>query len=114
MFAPPLQPCSSLETNHTLFTNTTSTSGNTNGCSVSMSSQQIKSTLGIILPPNNIKGIIDKTAEFVAKNGLEFEQRVLADRSNGTKFAFLVPGNPYRPYYDAKLLEFQTGEGMIS
>lgn len=76
----------------------------------SLAAQQIKDTVGIIFPPADIRGIIDKTAEFVAKNGPEFEQRVLADRSNGSKFAFLIAGNPYRPYYDAKVAEFQTGE----
>lgn len=68
-------------------------------------------TFGIIFPPPDIRGIVDKTAQFVAKNGPEFEQRVLSDQSNGQKFNFLLPGNPYRAYYDAKVKEFQTGEG---
>lgn len=67
--------------------------------------------MGIILPPPDIRGIIDKTAQFVAKNGPEFEQRVLEDQANAHRFSFLLPTNPYLAYYTAKVKEFQTGEG---
>merc|ERR1712178_518793 len=36
------------------------------------------------------------------------EQRVLREQ-NHTKFAFLLPNNPYRPYYEFKVKEFKTG-----
>lgn len=64
--------------------------------------------VGIIYPPPDIRGVIDKTAQFVAKCGPEFEQRVLREQ-NHTKFAFLLPSNPYRPYYEFKVREFKTG-----
>lgn len=64
--------------------------------------------VGIIYPPPDIRGVIDKTAQFVAKCGPEFEQRVLREQ-NHQKFAFLLPNNPYRPYYDHKVKEFKTG-----
>merc|ERR1712217_226268 len=51
---------------------------------------------------------IDKTAQFVAKCGPEFEQRVLREQ-NHQKFAFLLPNNPYRAYYEHKVKEFKTG-----
>merc|ERR1712187_232636 len=63
---------------------------------------------GLIFPPADIRGVIDKTAQFVAKCGPEFEQRVLREQ-NHTKFAFLLPSNPYRPYYEFKVKEFKTG-----
>mmetsp|Transcript_48393 Transcript_48393/g.135186 ORF Transcript_48393/g.135186 Transcript_48393/m.135186 type:complete len:712 (-) Transcript_48393:121-2256(-) len=66
------------------------------------------SGVGIIYPPPDIRGVIDKTAQFVAKCGPEFEQRVLREQ-NHTKFAFLLPSNPYRPYYEFKVKEFKTG-----
>eukprot|EP00928_Gymnodinium_smaydae_P048402 TRINITY_DN32354_c0_g1_i1.p1 TRINITY_DN32354_c0_g1~~TRINITY_DN32354_c0_g1_i1.p1 ORF type:complete len:722 (+),score=251.36 TRINITY_DN32354_c0_g1_i1:92-2257(+) len=66
------------------------------------------SGLGIIYPPPDIRGVVDKTAQFVAKCGPEFEQRVLREQ-NHTKFAFLLPNNPYRPYYEFKVKEFKTG-----
>merc|ERR1712232_815708 len=64
--------------------------------------------VGVIYPPPDIRGVIDKTAQFVAKCGPEFEQRVLREQ-NHTKFAFLLPSNPYRPYYEHKVKEFKTG-----
>lgn len=64
--------------------------------------------VGLIYPPPDIKGVIDKTAQFVAKCGDSFEQRVLREQ-NHTKFAFLLPNNPYRPYYEHKVREFRTG-----
>merc|ERR1712100_489514 len=64
--------------------------------------------LGIIYPPPDIRGVVDKTAQFVAKCGPEFEQRVLREQNNA-KFAFLLPSNPYRPYYEHKVKEFKTG-----
>jgi len=65
--------------------------------------------VGLIYPPPDIRGVIDKTAQFVAKCGEGFEQRVLREQ-NHTKFAFLLPNNPYRPYYEHKVKEFKTGE----
>eukprot|EP00438_Fugacium_kawagutii_P031750 Skav201266 [mRNA] locus=scaffold1810:12507:24590:+ [translate_table: standard] len=64
--------------------------------------------VGLIYPPPDIRGVIDKTAQFVAKCGEGFEQRVLREQ-NHTKFAFLLPNNPYRPYYEHKVREFKTG-----
>lgn len=65
--------------------------------------------VGLIYPPPDIRGVIDKTAQFVAKCGAEFEQRVLREQ-NHAKFAFLLPNNPYRAYYDNKIKEFETGK----
>merc|ERR1719443_1897933 len=64
--------------------------------------------VGLIYPPPDIRGVIDKTAQFVAKCGPEFEQRVLREQ-NHTKFSFLLPSNPFRPYYENKVKEFKTG-----
>lgn len=63
----------------------------------------------IVFPPPDLRGIIEKTAQFVAKNGVEFEQRVRREQNN-QRFAFLFPSNPYNAYYQLKVREFQTGE----
>jgi len=65
-------------------------------------------TTGIIYPPPDIRGVIDTTAQFVAKHGPEFEQRVLREQSN-TKFAFLQASNPYRAYFDHRVADFKAG-----
>jgi len=60
---------------------------------------------GILQPPPDLKTIIDKTATFVARNGPEFETRILKNEENNAKFAFLQPNDPYQPYYKAKVAE---------
>eukprot|EP00128_Syssomonas_multiformis_P011301 Colp12_sorted_trinity150504_noHs@1176 len=64
---------------------------------------------GIIYPPPAIRNIIDKTAHFVAKNGLDFEVRVREKEANNPKFNFLNVNDPYNGYYVHKVNEFQTG-----
>ncbi|KGG53122.1 hypothetical protein DI09_10p190 [Mitosporidium daphniae] len=53
-------------------------------------------------------GIIDKTALFVARNGLSFETRIVENERGNPKFSFLQITDPYRPYYDAKVVELRT------
>ena len=54
-------------------------------------------------------GIIDKTAQFVARNGPEFEQRILKNEQQNTKFSFLQPNDPFNAYYHAKVKELGGG-----
>lgn len=56
-----------------------------------------------------MRGVIEKTAQFVAKNGAEFESRVLREQS-ATKFGFLLPNNPFHAFYKLKVREYTTGE----
>eukprot|EP00283_Hemiselmis_rufescens_P009358 CAMPEP_0173427322 /NCGR_PEP_ID=MMETSP1357-20121228/6540_1 /TAXON_ID=77926 /ORGANISM="Hemiselmis rufescens, Strain PCC563" /LENGTH=543 /DNA_ID=CAMNT_0014391135 /DNA_START=194 /DNA_END=1821 /DNA_ORIENTATION=+ len=65
--------------------------------------------IGVIQPPPDIKNIVDKTAGFVAKNGPQFEQRILTNERNTSKFGFLQPTSPYWPYYQKKLAEAKAG-----
>lgn len=62
-------------------------------------------TVGVIIPPPDVRVIVDKTAQFVGKNGPEFEQRILASEKNNVKFNFLTPGDPYHAYYREKVDE---------
>ncbi|KAK9807061.1 hypothetical protein WJX72_012308 [[Myrmecia] bisecta] len=63
--------------------------------------------IGVIQPPPDIRAIVDKTANFVAKNGIVFEQRILANEANNAKFNFLRPADPYHAYYRYKVTEGQ-------
>merc|ERR1712187_802832 len=47
----------------------------------------------------DIRAIIDKTAQFVSKNGTTFEQKILAQQSKNAKFNFLKAQDPYHTYY---------------
>lgn len=65
-------------------------------------------TIGIIHPPPDIRNIVDKTAQFVAKNGPEFEKRIIANNANNAKFNFLSSSDPYHAYYEHRLAEFRA------
>lgn len=65
-------------------------------------------TIGIIHPPPDIRSIVDKTSQFVAKNGPEFEKRIIANNAGNVKFNFLYPSDPYHAYYQHRLSEFRA------
>ena len=54
--------------------------------------------------------IVDKTAVFVARNGLEFEARIHKNEQSNPKFNFLKPGDPYHAYYQYKVKEMKEGK----
>lgn len=54
---------------------------------------------------SQLANIIDKLAEFVARNGAEFEQMTKIKQQNNTKFAFLQPGSEFNSYYQYRLME---------
>ncbi|KAL6973414.1 hypothetical protein U1Q18_027595 [Sarracenia purpurea var. burkii] len=65
-------------------------------------------TIGIIHPPPDIRNIVDKTAQFVTKNGPEFEKRIIANNAGNAKFNFLNASDPYHAYYQHRLSEFRA------
>lgn len=65
-------------------------------------------TIGIIHPPPDIRTIVDKTSQFVAKNGPEFEKRIIANNTGNVKFNFLNSSDPYHAYYQHRLAEFRA------
>ncbi|CAN8312206.1 unnamed protein product [Cochlearia groenlandica] len=64
--------------------------------------------IGIIHPPPDIRTIVEKTAQFVSKNGLEFEKRIIASNVKNAKFNFLSGSDPYHGFYQHKLAEFRA------
>lgn len=69
-----------------------------------------KPTIGIIYPPPEVRNIVDRTANFVARNGPEFEDRIRANEADNAKFNFLNPNDPYHAYYAHKLKEFRESD----
>ena len=64
--------------------------------------------IGIVHPPADVRNIVDKTAQFVAKNGPEFENRIIANNAGNVKFNFLNASSPYHAYYQHRLSEFRA------
>uniref|UniRef100_A0A3Q3F3F4 Splicing factor, suppressor of white-apricot homolog n=1 Tax=Labrus bergylta TaxID=56723 RepID=A0A3Q3F3F4_9LABR len=63
----------------------------------------------IIPPPPDIQPVIDKLAEYVARNGLKFEASVRA--KNDPRFDFLQTWNQFNSYYEFKKNYFMHKEG---
>ncbi|MEN2495811.1 MAG: splicing factor 3a, subunit 1, variant 2 [Marteilia pararefringens] len=54
--------------------------------------------IGLIIPPPELKHIIETTAAFVAKNGKKFEEKIKTSKPD-QKFDFLNIESPYHAYY---------------
>lgn len=64
----------------------------------------------IIPPPPDIQPVIDKLAEYVARNGVKFETSVRA--KNDPRFDFLQSWHQYNSYYEFKKHYFMQKEGL--
>lgn len=62
-----------------------------------------------IIPPPDLRNIVDKTAAFVARNGPEFESRIRQTEQANPKFNFLKIGDPYNAYYQFKIRDIREG-----
>ena len=60
-------------------------------------------TVGLIVPPPEIRSIVEKTAQFVARNGENFEHKIRQNESQNPKFNFLKDEDPYHGYYRHKV-----------
>ncbi|XP_077164595.1 splicing factor, suppressor of white-apricot homolog isoform X2 [Paroedura picta] len=72
----------------------------------------IPPAVAIIPPPPDIQPVIDKLAEYVARNGIKFETSVRA--KNDPRFEFLQPWHQYNPYYEFKKRFFLQKEASDS
>ena len=48
---------------------------------------------------STLANVLEKTAEFIAKNGAQMEILMRAKEAGNLKFQFLNPDNPYHPIY---------------
>jgi len=53
----------------------------------------------LVAPPHEIKSIIDKTAEWVSKNGDDFEKKLMVKQEGDPRFNFLRQENIHYAYY---------------
>ncbi|KAI1905019.1 hypothetical protein AGOR_G00011640 [Albula goreensis] len=65
----------------------------------------------IIPPPPDIQPVIDKLAEYVARNGVKFEASVRS--KNDPRFEFLQSWHQYNTYYEFKKHYFMQKEGIV-
>lgn len=60
---------------------------------------EIFPTGGVVYPPPDLRPVIDKTAEFVARNGVAFEAKIREQERLNPKFAFLQADDAYNSYF---------------
>ncbi|KZF20514.1 Surp module [Xylona heveae TC161] len=70
-----------------------------------------KPPAGIVLPPKDIRAILEKTAGYVARNGSVFEDRIREKERTNPKFSFLSIDDAYHPFYAWRLSEIREGRG---
>ena len=68
----------------------------------------------MIVPPPEIRSIVEKTASFVARNGEQFEQKIKQNEMNNSKFNFLKEEDPYHLYYKKKVKDFSEGTATLT
>jgi splicing factor 3A subunit 1 len=82
----------------------------TNGDS-SMGDITSKAPEGTILPPPEARTLIEKTAGYVARNGMQFEEKIREKQAGNSKMSFLLPEDAYHAYYRWRMTEIQAGRG---
>eukprot|EP00079_Xenopus_tropicalis_P014256 XP_004910608.1 PREDICTED: splicing factor, suppressor of white-apricot homolog isoform X1 [Xenopus tropicalis] len=85
---------------------------NNKGAEDSSSASALTPVVAIIPPPPDIQPVIDKLAQYVARNGIKFETSVRA--KNDARFDFLQPWHQYNPYYEFKKHFFMQKEGLLN
>ena len=66
---------------------------------------------GVVLPPREIRSIVEKTAGYVARNGAVFEDRIREKEKHNPKFSFLSANDAFQPFYAWRLNEVREGRG---
>ncbi|KAK7693235.1 hypothetical protein QCA50_002801 [Cerrena zonata] len=87
--------------------------GHTNGdASLDGYPKEPKFASGLILPPPEIKSVIDRTAAFVARsaNPPQFEDKIREGQRHDPKFSFLNSADPYNAYYRHRTEKVARGE----
>ncbi|KAK0210563.1 Pre-mRNA splicing factor PRP21 like protein-domain-containing protein [Desarmillaria ectypa] len=79
---------------------------------ISMEQVGTRFASGLILPPPEIKSVIDRTAVFVARsaNPPQFEDKIRDGQRSDPKFSFLNPADPYHAYYRDKMDKVMQGD----
>jgi splicing factor 3A subunit 1 len=72
-----------------------------------------KPPAGVVLPPRDIRSIVEKTAGYVARNGVVFEDRMREKEKHNPKFSFLSANDAYSAFYAWRLDEVRAGRGTL-
>lgn len=59
--------------------------------------------VGPLPPPPDLQPIVDRTADYVAKNGVDFQRTVINRHIDDRRFDFLHPWNEFHNYYKMRV-----------
>lgn len=66
----------------------------------------------VIIPPSELRKIVDATAGYIARNGKPFEERIRQRYQNGTaSLSFINEDDPYHAFYRWRVEEIIAGRG---
>lgn len=65
----------------------------------------------VVLPPKEIRNVVEKTAGYVVRNGTTFEDRIRQKEAANVKFSFLNPNDAYHSFYQWRMDEIRSGRG---
>lgn len=65
--------------------------------------------MSVIVPPPEIRTVIEKLVAYVIKTGPSFETTILEKERHNPRFSFLFPSDPYHAYYQQRLQEHRDG-----
>ena len=82
-----------------------------NGATPDLPESVSKPPGGVVLPPKDIRAIVEKTAGYVSRNGPVFEDRIREKEKHNPKFSFLSPDDAYSAFYLWRLNEVREGRG---
>jgi splicing factor 3A subunit 1 len=83
----------------------------TNGLVPDLPEALSKPPEGVVLPPKDIRAIVEKTAVYVERNGRVFEDRIREKEKHNPKFSFLSANDAYSAFYMWRLAEVKEGRG---
>ncbi|CAN8062507.1 unnamed protein product [Agarophyton chilense] len=81
-----------------------------------MGFQELETSLegvGVIIPPPDVRKILETTAEFVARKAA-FEKLILQKNGEEPRFAFLHASNPYHAYYRTRIDNYRLQKEYAS
>ena len=87
---------------------------NWNRSSLYKMESNIKGIVGMIIPPPEMRAVIDRTAEFVSKQGPEMEKKIYSSDPTHIRFAFIAKDNPFHPYYTFAIQCYKEGRSRWS
>lgn len=64
---------------------------------------------GTVIPPPEIRKVIETTVGYILRNGMSFANRVREREDGNVRFAFLREGDAYNAFYQWRLAQHRTG-----